>query len=152
MEVVYPFITVCEHLFNTHHPLGALLSILAGGKIDPIDTIDELGDTPYVVPLMLKGAIFYDRIRSFENRAYKKVASRVKFFDIYDYTAACQHLAKLTRYAFIAPSLKMACGSGEFGEALLYLPVSNPSNTFYQDIVAIPFPKQSNLTSSVNDV
>ena len=101
---------------------------------------------------MLKGAIAYDRIKSMDNPSVRKVASRVTFFDVYGYEAACRHLAELRRFALVAARLKMACAAAEFGEALLYMPDFRQSNTFYQDYVAIPFPKRSNLTKPIDKV
>ena len=76
----------------------------------------------------------------------------MEYLEDNDWYAGFTKLANLERYAWIESRLFMSCGSAEYGEAIFYLPKSNPSNTFYDDYVALPFPKNSTLVGPFNKV
>ena len=130
--------------------LGALLAMLAGGRVNPIDTIAELADATNVRPMVLNGSIVAANIQQFQNPYVRKITSKLKLLDEVGYDVGFTKLANLERYAWIETQMFMSCGSAEHGEAVFFLPKANPYNTFYTDYVALPFPKNSTLVGPLN--
>ena len=126
--------------------------MLAGGQTNPIDTIAELADATNVSPLLLKGSIIADTIQQFQNPHVRKMISKLELFYEFDYSAGFTKLTNLERYAWIESQLFMSCGSAEYGEVVFFLPKPNAYNTFYDDYLALPFPKNSTLVGPFNKV
>ena len=102
--------------------------------------------------MVIKGSIIAEQIDQFQNHDVHKLSSKMEYLEDNDWYAGFTKLANLERYAWIESRLFMSCGSAEYGEAIFYLPKSNPSNTFYDDYVALPFPKNSTLVGQFNKV
>ena len=126
---------------------------MAGGKSDPIDTIAELSDAENVRPLVVKAAIlFHEQIKTFQNDDVQKIVTKIHELDDVDYEAGFKVLSNLERFAWIEASLFLECGSAQFGESLIFSPPPNARNTFYEDYIALPFPKNSTLVRPFDKV
>lgn len=119
--------------------------MLAGTKIDPIDTIQELAHATNVQPMLIKDSIIYDELINFSSEDVRKIVTKMQYLPVFDYNEGFRTLATPSRLAWIDSSVFMSCGSLRYGPQTFFLPVAESSNTFYDDFFAIPLAKRSPL-------